>query len=247
MTHSEEQAPDFVEMSPGLSRRTFLKKTMLAGAGLALCSAPGLVRADERVRRSFEVGDSLNRFFSTLRRPTTLLVSGEDDVPEAHIPGPETIRRALGPERRTLSFFHTHTESSLRLTYAAGGQYRRNALNRIDEYLGDFRTGEVHSIDPELLDILWELQSRARGRGTFDVISGYRSPKTNSMLQGRRRHSGVASRSLHMKGRAIDVRFSGMALEELRDHAIDLQAGGVGFYPESDFVHLDTGKFRTWG
>lgn len=159
-------------------------------------------------------------------------------------PVPQSVRAAVPPVRRRLAFYHTHTEKNLELTYAIGRIYNPVAMNQLNAYLGDFRTGEIHPIDPQLMDILWALQKRIGGRGVFSVISGYRSPHTNAALK--RRSRGVAGNSLHMQGKAIDVRFSEVASEALRDYAIDLQAGGVGFYPDSDFVHLDTGRVRTW-
>ncbi|HLE65999.1 MAG TPA: DUF882 domain-containing protein, partial [Burkholderiales bacterium] len=108
----------------------------------------------------------------------------------------------------------------------------------------DFRTGETHPIDPRLLDTLNVLCALCGG-GVFEVISGYRSPKTNAMLRGA--GGGVAEHSLHVEGRAIDLRLTGFRTARLRDAAIALGRGGVGYYPKSDFVHLDTGRVRNWG
>ena len=113
-----------------------------------------------------------------------------------------------------------------------------------DHLLRDFRTNEEHTIDPALLDILFQLQLEAHHDGPFEVISGYRSPQTNAAL--RSRSSAVAEHSLHMQGRAIDIRLRGFPTAKLRDVAIALQRGGVGFYPVSDFVHVDTGRVRKW-
>jgi len=150
--------------------------------------------------------------------------------------------RASGP--RALAFYHTHTGERLRVTYAADGRYLPEALAEINRFLRDFRTGDVHPIDPQLLDILYELRRRAGGRGTYEIISAYRSPQTNEML--RARSDGVATRSLHMEGRAMDVRLVGAPLDRLRDEALALEAGGVGYYPESEFIHVDTGRVRRW-
>ncbi len=147
-------------------------------------------------------------------------------------------------EPRALTFYHTHTGERLRVTYAANGRYLPSALDEIDHFLRDFRTGDVHRIDPQLLDILHELRRRAGGRGTYEIISAYRSPKTNEML--RSRSNGVATRSLHMQGKAIDVRLVDAPLERLRKEALSMQAGGVGFYPASAFIHVDTGRVRQW-
>ncbi len=145
---------------------------------------------------------------------------------------------------RELSFYHTHTHELLEITYAKAGLYDQQALKRIDHYLRDFRTGEVHTIDAGVLDFLWGIQNKLGCSGTFSVISGYRSANTNKAL--RNRSSGVAKRSLHMKGKAIDVRFSGCNISKARDCAVALKSGGVGYYAKSDFIHIDTGRVRTW-
>jgi uncharacterized protein YcbK (DUF882 family) len=152
---------------------------------------------------------------------------------------------AQAAEERGLAFQHTHTGESLDLVYFARGRYLPDALARVDRLLRDFRTGETHTIDPALLDTLHALCT-ACGRGAFEIISGYRSPKTNAMLRSRG-GGGVASGSLHLAGRAIDVRLAGVRTDRLRDAAIALGRGGVGYYPGSDFVHLDTGRVRSWG
>jgi len=148
------------------------------------------------------------------------------------------------PDRRSLSFVHTHTGEALTTTYFQNGNYLAPSLERINHLLRDFRTDEVHSIDPAVLDILFDLQAKAKHEGPFEVISGYRSPQTNAAL--RRQSSAVAEHSLHMEGRAIDVRIKGVDCANLAAHALDLKRGGVGYYRASDFVHLDTGAFRTW-
>ncbi len=144
---------------------------------------------------------------------------------------------------RSLAFRHTHTGEELSLVYADVRGRRPAALERINELLRDFRTGEVHPIDPALLDLLSDLQGASAG--PFEVISGYRSPRTNASL--RRWSSGVAEHSFHMQGRAIDVRLPGLRTADLARRAQALQGGGVGFYKVSDFVHVDTGPLRGWG
>jgi uncharacterized protein YcbK (DUF882 family) len=145
---------------------------------------------------------------------------------------------------RELAFRHTHTGESLSLLCTSGGAFDTAGLDRVDHFLRDFRTGELHRIDPGLLDFLGDLHRETGSNGVFEVISGYRSPATNAMLRGK--SSDVAKKSLHMQGRAIDVRLTDVATADLRDAAIRLKRGGVGYYPKSDFVHLDTGRFRTW-
>ncbi|MCW5204960.1 DUF882 domain-containing protein [Desulfobulbus sp. N2] len=145
---------------------------------------------------------------------------------------------------RALSFYHTHTHEHLTITYANAGIYDPVALKKINTYLRDFRTAEIHPIDPALLDILWAMQQKMHCNSTYEIISGYRSPATNNTL--RSRSKGVAKRSLHMKGMAVDIRLSGQKTCLVRDCAVSLRSGGVGYYADSDFVHIDTGKVRTW-
>jgi uncharacterized protein YcbK (DUF882 family) len=148
------------------------------------------------------------------------------------------------PDRRSLSFVHTHTGEALSTVYFQNGNYLAPSLEHINHFLRDFRTNEVHAIDPGLLDILFDLQAKTHRAGPFEVISGYRSPQTNAAL--RSQSTAVAEHSLHMEGRAIDVRLRGFSTAKLRDLAISLHRGGVGFYEASDFVHVDTGRVRIW-
>ena len=145
---------------------------------------------------------------------------------------------------RELPFRHTHTGESLSLLCTSGGAFDTVGLDRVDHFLRDFRTGEVHQIDPGLLEFLRDLHRETGSHGVFEVISGFRSPATNRMLRGKSRD--VAKKSLHMQGRAIDVRLTDVSTDDLRDAAVHLKRGGVGYYRNSDFVHLDTGRFRTW-
>jgi uncharacterized protein YcbK (DUF882 family) len=147
---------------------------------------------------------------------------------------------------RSLSFEHLHTGEKLSLVYAMGDQYVQAALQGVRQFLRDFRNGETHVIDPALLDQLHALAGATGTRAAFQVISGYRSPATNAML--RREGHGVASSSLHLQGQAIDIRLADVALADLRDAALSLHAGGVGYYPSADsnFVHVDTGAVRRW-
>ena len=145
---------------------------------------------------------------------------------------------------RALRFTHTHTGERLAIEYFSGGTYLPDALATVNVFLRDFRTGAVHEIDPGLLDFLHGLASATETSRPFQVISGYRSPATNEML--RHRSEGVAAGSLHMKGQAIDIRLADVPLAKLRHAALDARRGGVGYYPASDFVHVDTGRVRMW-
>jgi uncharacterized protein YcbK (DUF882 family) len=148
---------------------------------------------------------------------------------------------------RTLSFFHTHTGERLRSVYCCGGDYQPDALKAINYILRDFRANEIKPIDPKLLDLLHELGGVLETDQPFHIISGYRSPHTNAVLKARGGlQSGVASGSLHQVGKAIDIRLPGVKLDDLRGAARSIKLGGVGYYPSSNFVHVDTGRVRYW-
>lgn len=153
---------------------------------------------------------------------------------------------AKAPER-VLSLFNTHTGERLKVAYCCGGRYQPDALAQINHILRDFRANEVRAIDPKLLDLLHELGGTLETDQPYHVISGYRSPNTNALLRARGgAHSGVASGSLHQAGKAIDIRLPGVKLDHLRGAARSLKIGGVGYYPSSNFVHVDTGRVRYW-
>ena len=154
---------------------------------------------------------------------------------------PADVRAA---DARQLSFYHTHTHRSLDVVYYANGEYVDSALDEINRFLKDFRTGEITAINPRLLDLLHDLRNELDSIEAYEVISAYRSPKTNEML--RTKTSGVAKKSQHLKGNAIDVRLRGIRTAALRDTAMSMQRGGVGFYEKSDFVHVDMGPVRSW-
>lgn len=147
--------------------------------------------------------------------------------------------------QRALSLHNLHTGERLTRTFWADGEYLIEPLADIDHVLRDHRSGDVHPIDPHLLDLLHRLRHSVDSSKPFDIISGYRSPRTNAMLRGN--SSGVAKKSLHMQGKAIDVRLPGRQLSTLREAALSLKAGGVGYYSKSDFLHMDTGRVRRWG
>jgi uncharacterized protein YcbK (DUF882 family) len=145
---------------------------------------------------------------------------------------------------RALRFSHTHTGEQLSVEYFGSGQYWPDALSAINWLLRDFRTGDVHAIDAGLLDLLHGLATTTDSARPFQVISGYRSPATNEML--RHRSEGVAAGSLHMQGQAIDIRLADVPLVKLKAAALSAHRGGVGYYPASDFVHVDIGRVRAW-
>jgi uncharacterized protein YcbK (DUF882 family) len=146
-------------------------------------------------------------------------------------------------QRHRLSLYHTHTGETLKVDFHPAACSPRT-VQRINRFLRDHRTGEVFPIDLRLLEMLCRIQKAGGSSGTFEVISGYRSQRTNNRL--RQKSSGVATKSLHLQGQAIDVRLTDLKTRKLKDIAQSLQAGGVGFYAASNFVHLDTGRVRSW-
>jgi uncharacterized protein YcbK (DUF882 family) len=145
---------------------------------------------------------------------------------------------------KTLSLKHQHTGDNLTVTYHDQGVYVREALKEINYFLRDYHNNEVHNFDPKLLDQLHDVKLLLGVKTPFHVVSGYRSPSTNANL---RKHSrGVAKHSLHMEGRAVDIRMEGVTAKTIRNAALTLRRGGVGYYPSENFVHLDTGELRTW-
>lgn len=175
---------------------------------------------------------------ATLALPLATAATGAVASAPLRAPGPAAAARAL-------ALSHTHTGERLALVYAESDAYLPPALQALDHFLRDHYSGVVGQMDPRLFDLLHAVRTRIGAAGPFEVISGYRAPATNALLQ-RTRGGGVATHSLHMEGRAVDVRLAGVALADLRDAAWALQAGGVGYYPREGFVHIDTGRVRRW-
>jgi uncharacterized protein YcbK (DUF882 family) len=151
------------------------------------------------------------------------------------------------PHEYRLRFYHTHTGERLDVVYRRGDQYIPEALDALDHYLRDHRTGDVRHFDPRLFDLLHDLTaSLGDSGGEIEVICGYRTPWSNEFLRTRNPHTGVAQHSLHMQAEAIDIRLLGIPTSELRDTALRLHRGGVGYYRSSDFVHVDVGRVRHW-
>jgi uncharacterized protein YcbK (DUF882 family) len=162
------------------------------------------------------------------------------------------VSRAVEPKAQVLSngpyrlhFFHTHTRERLNIVYRDGEGYKQESLTRLDSYLRDHRTGEIHQFDPRLFDLLHELTTAIGNPDLeIDVVCGYRTPWSNEFL--RVHGHGVARHSLHMQAMAIDIRVPGVPTAQLRDAALALHRGGVGYYATSDFVHVDVGRVRRW-
>lgn len=151
---------------------------------------------------------------------------------------------ALPDTARTIRVVNLHTGEKCAATYWEQGQYLPDALAALNNVLRDHRTGEISRIDPALFDLLVTLHNGVQSNAAFEIISGYRSPASNAMLHAQ--SNGVATRSLHMDGKAIDMRLSDRPLATLRRIALTMKKGGVGYYPESNFVHVDTGRVRQW-
>ena len=154
---------------------------------------------------------------------------------------PASARQTIGHE---ISIRNAHTGERFNGVYRIGSYYVPSAFRKINRVLRDHRTGDIHPIDPELIDTLSRIQRDCRCGDAVEVLSGYRSPKTNAML--RRNSGGVARNSYHMKGQAADIRVPGSSTAKVRNTARALRVGGVGYYPRSGFVHVDTGDVRTW-
>lgn len=170
-------------------------------------------------------------------------------VPQLPLLRPDRMKTspaaAVLRKTRELSLLNTHTDESLEIVYWADGRYEPEALKALSQLLRDHRSDEVHEIDASLLDTLYALRLKLETDETFHVISAYRSPETNAQL--REANGGVAKKSYHMRGMAVDIRLPGRALPQLHGAALDIGHGGVGYYPGSDFVHVDVGPVRRWG
>jgi uncharacterized protein YcbK (DUF882 family) len=157
---------------------------------------------------------------------------------------PSVSARSMNIGEKKLAFLNLHTGERIRSTYWVEGNYIPEELRAIENLLRDHRTGELHAIDTGLLDLLQLLHDQIGARKEFHIISAYRSPKTNAMLASR--SNGVVKKSLHMQGKAIDIRLPEYSLSNLRNVALSLKSGGVGYYPKSNFIHIDTGRVRFW-
>ena len=145
---------------------------------------------------------------------------------------------------KELAFYNTHTDERLHVSFLRNGKYDIGALKKINYILRDHRSGEIKAIDVRLLELLHAISKKANSQAPFHVISGYRSPATNKLL--RKKSNGVASKSMHMLGKAVDIRIPGFSTRQLRNIARKMKGGGVGYYPKSDFVHVDIGRVRYW-
>lgn len=158
---------------------------------------------------------------------------------------PQLNAATSAPEAYSLHLVHLHTGEHLDVTYRVGDQYVPSALQALNHFLRDHRTGDVHEYDPRVFDVLSDLTRRV-GHNEIDIVCGYRTPWSNAFLRGRSASSGVAEHSLHMQAKAIDIRIPGVSAWNLRQAALSLGEGGVGYYSRSNFVHVDVGRVRHW-
>ena len=219
------------------SRRKFLKQ-MACGSLLAMSGAGVATAAVRHV--IYPAGHGHNHLHGlpshTLARPIY------SDIFTSYPPASASSINT--PAFKMLSFEHAHTGDKLKLTYFEQGSYIKGALQEINYLLRDYHTDDIHPIDTALLDQLFDLKQTLGVNKPFHIVSGYRSPFTNAQL--RKHSSGVAEHSFHMQGRAIDIRLEGIPTKTIKNAALAMAQGGVGYYPQNDFVHMDTGAFRTW-
>lgn len=214
-----------------ISRRRLLG---LGAAGAAMLAMPGLALADDWVR----VYPTAARW---TRRPRHTHPADSGSLQTARFLPPAAESGA----GRALSMYNPHTDEKLSVVYAENGQYDPIALREVNYFFRDFRLNLVKPIDPRLLDLLHAIHQMSDSGKSFNLVSGYRSPQTNAMLAART--EGVARHSMHIEGRAADINLPGRQLSLLHRLALALRFGGVGYYPQSDFVHVDTGRVRHWG
>jgi uncharacterized protein YcbK (DUF882 family) len=206
----------------GLSRRRFLGWGVLA-AGMSLIPQPAVARSS---------------IFQPPRKPL------QDFTPPAAWPRKSLFQPVIHPPEKAVALYNTHTGESLNAVYWFRGHYLPEAMSAVDRVLRDHRTDEIKPIDPQLLDLLHAISAELACAHPFYVISAYRSPTTNAWLRFMSRR--VAEHSLHMDGKAIDLRIPGWASDTVKRVATELRMGGVGHYPRANFVHVDVGPIRYW-
>ncbi len=180
---------------------------------------------------------------ATLSRRSFLTRSATAAAGSLLLPSAKSVASILSSER-TLHFHNVNTDEELTLRCCPEKEYDRDTRIRFSSLLRDHHADEVREMDPGLIDIFFALTAFTGARGSFKILSGYRSPETNSWLKSF--HRGVAEHSMHIEGRAVDIRMDDVSVREIRAAGLALAMGGVGYYPRSNFVHLDTGNIRTW-
>jgi uncharacterized protein YcbK (DUF882 family) len=166
-------------------------------------------------------------------------------IPFASVAQPGHANPPNSTEERRLHLYHAHTGERIDIVYRQGDRYLPDATSKLDQFLRDHRTGDVRHYDPQVFDLLWDLTaSVGRPGAEIEIVCGYRTPWSNEFL--RSHTAGVAKHSLHMQAKAIDIRLPGTETLKLRNAALALRRGGVGYYPRSGFIHVDTGRVTQW-
>ncbi len=230
-----------------LARRKFLKHCAY-GSLLALCSTEVLSATTHLVKphkhpKKHASSHTSKRPAPYRKTTPTSKRSGSIQSTSKTSPAIHTNSR-FSPYHKSIALHNINTGDKITLTYFEHGNYLHDALHEINYFARDYHTGSIHPIDLKLLDQLHSLQFHLNTHKPFQVISAYRSPLTNLAMHFQRK--GVAKHSFHMEGRAIDIRIEGLALEHIKNAALSMQQGGVGYYPATQFVHLDTGPVRSW-
>lgn len=236
-----------------LSKRRFLKQ-IGCGALLAVSGSQSVLAAARHIATSSSKKASTHTHTigkSHLPQPKARVHSVLHTTPIRH-PTVHSVSPSLSEQpsflgrlsHKAIALHNINTGDKLHLTYFERGHYIAEALQEISYLFRDYHNGAIHPIDPLLLDQLYEINRHLEISKPFHVISGYRSPLTNALMHEQR--AGVAKHSLHMEGRAIDIRVEGTPLSAIRNVALAMQRGGVGYYPAGNFVHIDTGDVRTW-
>jgi uncharacterized protein YcbK (DUF882 family) len=223
-----------------------IERRKLLGLGLGVLGASAIGPMAAFAQAKLGISDPIA---DLLQRQSELPEGMADDglpaaAAVAPVATPVAATRSASHAPRWLKLHNIHTQEKLEAVYFDKGEYVPDAVQALDKVLRDYRTGDVYSMHPELFDTLSSLHQKTGSKSHFQVISGYRSPRTNAMLH--ERSGQVAKRSLHMDGKAMDVYLEDVALDRLRASALDLGRGGVGYYPVSNFVHLDVGPVRRW-
>jgi uncharacterized protein YcbK (DUF882 family) len=230
-----------------ISRRRMLQ---VGAAATASILVPGVALADDWIRVNAVPLTSMIPGRSSIMRwqpnkPSMRLHQNEAPVEARYQAVRYTPTRSYSNETRSLAMYNPHTGESLNTVYCENGYYVPGALREIDYFFRDFRANLVKQIDPRLLDLLHTIHQSSDTSKPFNLVSGYRSPQTNAMLAAQ--FEGVARHSMHIEGKAADINLPGRQLSLLQRVALALRFGGVGYYPQSGFVHVDTGRIRHWG
>ncbi len=235
-----------------LARRRLLQLGLAAGtSGLAALPAESFAKGKHHAalhKAALHKAAGRGHGHHTTMARQSLHPHGHPQAGREYAHAVQQANMELGADPRRVRFHNLHTDERLDAVYWEDGRYVPDALHQVNHVLRDFRTGDSHAMDPGLLDVLVALSAKTETRSPFYVISGYRSPQTNAMLRDEGgAGTGVAKKSMHLEGKAIDIRLADVQLTHLHNAALSLGAGGVGYYPTSDFVHVDVGAVRQWG